>query len=460
MNPRIVAGCLLLLGTIPCIRAESTAVADDSLLSPPLLNSWVPPVYPTKAIEQKLQGTVQLRFVVNESGVVTKARALRSSNPVFEDAAVQSVLQWRFDPAVEGGRKVPKSLDLQFPFELADLKRKTDPKFPPQWAGFTALRLSPSTKAVQKTDRAADYPDSLLPLLLRGEVQVGFTVGPDGLAHAPRVIAATHADFVRPALAAISQWTFQPAMQGDLTVASSMVTAVTFDVSMTRDDRLAACGVTLAEPPDTIAALTRRPQAIVVVDPVYPYDLLLAGTTGDAEVELIINARGRPESVVLRKASDPAFGRALSTAAQAWIFRPAAREDTAVPVKAVLRHTFEAPSGSVDRLTDRLRSGHAADLAAEGLDAPLNPLYRVPPFYPNELRAENVAGEAVVEFVIDRDGRARIAHIISASREEFGWAAATAIEQWLFDPPRRSGQAVDVRVRIPFKFSPPAAANP
>ena len=71
MNPRIVAGCLLLLGTIPCIRAESTAVADDSLLSPPLLNSWVPPVYPTKAIEQKLQGTVQLRFVVNESGVVT-----------------------------------------------------------------------------------------------------------------------------------------------------------------------------------------------------------------------------------------------------------------------------------------------------------------------------------------------------------------------------------------------------
>jgi TonB family protein len=39
--------------------------------------------------------------------------------------------------------------------------------------------------------------------------------------------------------------------------------------------------------------------------------------------------------------------------------------------------------------------------------------------------------------------------------EAFGWAAATAVERWVFDPPKRGGQPVDVRVTIPFQFDLP-----
>jgi TonB family protein len=163
---------------------------------------------------------------------------------------------------------------------------------------------------------------------------------------------------------------------------------------------------------------------------------------------------------VVRKASQAGFGRALTAAVQGWIFQPARSEDGGVPVKAVLRHTFDLPTGSLSRVAGRVRSGETADLGAEGLDAPLHPVYRAAPVYPAELRSESASGQALVEFIIDREGRARLSHVISASHEEFGWAAATAVEQWVFDPPRRGGQAVDVRVRIPFNFSPPPAVTP
>ena len=71
------------------------------------------------------------------------------------------------------------------------------------------------------------------------------------------------------------------------------------------------------------------------------------------------------------------------------------------------------------------------------------------------LRAEGPTGSAEIEFIIDREGRARLPRIVSASREEFGWAAATAIAQWVFDPPKKNGQPVDTRVRIPVSFTPP-----
>jgi len=90
------------------------------------------------------------------------------------------------------------------------------------------------------------------------------------------------------------------------------------------------------------------------------------------------------------------------------------------------------------------------------LDAKLVPRYRVSPMYPTALKKNGrPSGQAVIEFVIDRDGRARLPRIVSASDEQFGWAAATAVSQWVFDMPRRNGQPVDVRVKIPFQFKVP-----
>ncbi len=64
-----------------------------------------------------------------------------------------------------------------------------------------------------------------------------------------------------------------------------------------------------------------------------------------------------------------------------------------------------------------------------------------------------------LEVIVDRDGRVRLPHIRSATRPEFGWAAATAVSQWLFETPLKDGKPVDVRVVIPVKFTVPASES-
>jgi TonB family protein len=93
---------------------------------------------------------------------------------------------------------------------------------------------------------------------------------------------------------------------------------------------------------------------------------------------------------------------------------------------------------------------------SKGLDERLTPVYRVPPTYPGSLRKSGApAGKAEISFIIDRDGRARLPHIVSATDPAFGWAAATAVAQWVFKAPVRNGQHVDVTARIPFDFKAP-----
>jgi TonB family protein len=94
-------------------------------------------------------------------------------------------------------------------------------------------------------------------------------------------------------------------------------------------------------------------------------------------------------------------------------------------------------------------------MGSKGLDGPLSPVHQIAPFYPAALLGEKPGGNAVIAFVIDREGRCRLARIVSATREEFGWAAATAIERWVFNPPKRNGQPTDVRVSLPVNFSAP-----
>jgi TonB family protein len=225
-----------------------------------------------------------------------------------------------------------------------------------------------------------------------------------------------------------------------------------------RVDILAANGVTL--PDEAAGGYDTAPRLKIVVDPVYPHDLLLAGTEGEAVVDFVIAVNGGVESVTVREATQPDFGRALAAALECWRFEPGFKGSNRVPVKGTKRQRFSPAQAAADgrpvaRVVGRLRNKDTAEMAARGLDARLQPRHRISPFYPLQLWQEKPTGQAEIQFVIDREGRGRFARIISATREEFGWAAATAVERWLFDPPRHGGQPVDVQVSIPFSFQPP-----
>ena len=72
-----------------------------------------------------------------------------------------------------------------------------------------------------------------------------------------------------------------------------------------------------------------------------------------------------------------------------------------------------------------------------------------------------MAGEAKVEFFVDRNGDVQLPHIVSCSAPEFGYAAVQAIATWRYSVPRKGGKPVTARATIPLEFAmrAPAAAQ-
>lgn len=76
------------------------------------------PVYPKEAQGAGIQGTVLAEILVNEAGIVTDARIVRSI-PLLDEAALQAVREWRYDPSIVDGKAVPVRMTVNVSFTLA-----------------------------------------------------------------------------------------------------------------------------------------------------------------------------------------------------------------------------------------------------------------------------------------------------------------------------------------------------
>ncbi len=68
----------------------------------------VPPDYPPRALSRGLEGWVQVQFTITGTGSVKDAVVVKSSSKLFEDAAIKSILRWRYNPKIENGVAVER----------------------------------------------------------------------------------------------------------------------------------------------------------------------------------------------------------------------------------------------------------------------------------------------------------------------------------------------------------------
>jgi TonB family protein len=455
-------GCFLFFGPLtfllakdetPAAKAAANALADG----PAMVREWKPPVYPADALKEKVGGRITTRIIVDENGAVTSARVLQTNDPRLGEAALASVKAWKFSPAIENQKPVPMCLDVPFNFDAQKGAKSWKAGLLPDSAWLP--RPAPKVAAAARSAPPGGYPEILSDRKLSGKAIFTCTIQPDGQPTDVRILAATHADFVVPALNALQKWEFSPAQQGDLTTAAELSGSVSFDsVGTTRADVLAANGITA--PDGTPPANQPMPQ--VVSDPVWPRELLLKGEGGSATVSFTVEGSGTVTNVKVVEATRPEFGQALVAAMEQWSFDPAMADGKTVAVPLIKRAEFKAvplaenetSSDPVTRLARLERAGLIRGGA--GLDGKLTPIYRIAPIYPAALHDARPSGQAVIEFIVDRDGRARLPLIVSATHEEFGWAAATSIAQWVFKIPTRDGKPTEVKVQIPVNFTPPA----
>ena len=77
----------------------------------------VRPAYPEIARLTRVEGTVILEAVLDTSGSVTQLRVIKSA-PMFDQAALDAVRQWRYTPSLYGGHPVSVLMTITVRFTL------------------------------------------------------------------------------------------------------------------------------------------------------------------------------------------------------------------------------------------------------------------------------------------------------------------------------------------------------
>jgi len=78
----------------------------------------VPPSDADVARRARIEGKVILQAVVDKEGNVNEVTVLSSSNPMFNDSAIEAVKQRKYKPALQNGRPVAIYFTIRVDFRL------------------------------------------------------------------------------------------------------------------------------------------------------------------------------------------------------------------------------------------------------------------------------------------------------------------------------------------------------
>ena len=114
------------------------------------------------------------------------------------------------------------------------------------------------------------------------------------------------------------------------------------------------------------------------------------------------------------------------------------------------------PSASVNvipevRDTSQFRGMQVFDISK--LDQTPVPKYQARPQYPFEMRRAGIAGEVLVDFLVDTAGDVQNAYAAKSSQREFEQAAVQAVSKWKFKPGRKGGRDVVTHMQVPIVFT-------
>ncbi|MBY6204783.1 energy transducer TonB [Halomonas denitrificans] len=99
---------------------DNVVMTDDSVDAPPRPTYQAPVEYPRTARARGQQGYVVLSLLISAAGEIEKVQVLEASPAgVFDQAAIEGVRNWRFEPAQYQGRNVKVWARQRVRFDLS-----------------------------------------------------------------------------------------------------------------------------------------------------------------------------------------------------------------------------------------------------------------------------------------------------------------------------------------------------
>lgn len=309
------------------------------------------PRYPRSMLATRLRGEVLVEFVVDKDGSVKEPKIARSSNPGFNEAAIDAILGWKFEPGRKGGLPVATRMQQPFTFDVTDgnlqgrdlFEVKTNKKAQENLPEQLRYDIAPKPKGVLMPV----YPHSLLAEKTKGKVTVAFLVDERGGVSEVKVIEATHPEFGQAMIAAVEAFAFIPAMRDGKPTATILRMEQDFHPNgrerlvPEKDEELLNLEKKHPEKIVPAAKLDGKLTPVSRRGPVFPSALRGSTERGEAKIEVLINEEGKVCLPRIVQATDPAFGYAAVQAVAEWRFEPPIAGGKPVIARAVLPFVFK-----------------------------------------------------------------------------------------------------------------------
>lgn len=95
--------------------------AEAPRLTPPRVRASVPPVYPVSHLAHNEHPTVVLKVTILPDGSVADVMVEHTAGPDFDQAAIDAVRQWSFEPARRGDQPIASRIGIAVHFDLPEL---------------------------------------------------------------------------------------------------------------------------------------------------------------------------------------------------------------------------------------------------------------------------------------------------------------------------------------------------
>jgi TonB family protein len=109
---------LALLGGRAQGQDNTGAYKVGGAVSAPRVISRVDPVYTTEAHDAKVEGSVRLSVIIGTDGLAHDINVVKGIGSGLDEAAVQAVQQWKFEPAQKDGEAVKVRAQIEVNFRL------------------------------------------------------------------------------------------------------------------------------------------------------------------------------------------------------------------------------------------------------------------------------------------------------------------------------------------------------
>jgi TonB family protein len=159
--PLAAAAGILALSGVPAAAADN--------YKPPVAAGQQIVKYPEASQRNGEEGTVFIQVYVSDSGQVRKARLTRSSgSDRLDNAAIESVLAWRFKPATDAGRNVSGWANVHVTYKVPNnTSSRLHPRGGFTWARRAAISGAQVESMRAETERAINDIQQSLELLRR-----------------------------------------------------------------------------------------------------------------------------------------------------------------------------------------------------------------------------------------------------------------------------------------------------